>query len=841
MEARRAKIIAVLAVIILLAVFLPPNINGTRFRDRLAPALSAALGRQVKIGAVKYRLFPRPGFDLYDFQVMEDPSFGAEPMLMCGKVTADLRLTSLWQGRLEIANLKLTDDAAPPSLNLTYANGHWNLESLLVRAEQVPTAPTAKRSAEQRARFPYIEATGGRINFKKGAEKKSYTLSGTDFSVWLATENIWHFRLEGRPVRTDMTLNDTGTLRLEGDLTRSSTLRDMPVKLSVSWEKTQVGQFSKLLSGQDHGWRGDLQGSAQATGTLSNLHLAATADLSHFHRYDVNRDSMPRLRSRCLGDFAHLALELKCDSPLDPGGVLLTIRWTASAPLDYDLSVVANHVPMTTLVLLARHARAALPDDLTATGDLNAAFGFHAHNGERDWHGTGMSTPFLLQSSQVDKAFPVSAIRFHIGSVPTAPAVKKSKQPAGSPNTSPDTFIVDSFSVQLGPSSALDVQGTADGAGYRVFARGLIPLERLVALGKLAGFSAETPNFTASAVADLNVAGAWGDAPRVRGTAHIQNLAAWIPGIKNRVVLTQADAQLTDSALIVTHMNGEFEHSPVAFSGSVQKPWDCAGPQRCGLEFDLHSDKLAVSDVSSLLGMGDKGWNLPFFSSTGKLPDFRATGNLSADQLILAQMRLEKFTARLELGGNKLVMSQATAKLGGGAVEGELKADWSGSQPRFDSTGTLTGVDLDRLKGSDEEPGAELVSSWLTGKTVAKYNLQFEGKTPQEMLANAAGRAEFTVGAGDSRALLLQASKPLRFETVQGAAELGKQTLTILPSKIKTENRIYEISGKVTLADRQTSLKVTSGASRWEVTGALDKPQIAAEPMTAQTNSSRTQ
>ena len=122
MESRRAKFIAVVVAVLLLGVFVPPYLNGTRFRDRLGSALNAALGRQVKIGAVKYRLFPRPGFDLYDFQVMDDPAFGSEPMLMCGKVTADLRLTSLWQGRLEFANLKLTDDAAPPSLNLTYSN-----------------------------------------------------------------------------------------------------------------------------------------------------------------------------------------------------------------------------------------------------------------------------------------------------------------------------------------------------------------------------------------------------------------------------------------------------------------------------------------------------------------------------------------------------------------------------------------------------------------------------------------------------------------------------------------------------------------------------------------------
>jgi uncharacterized protein involved in outer membrane biogenesis len=842
MKSRKAKLIAVGVVVLLLAVFLPPNINGTRFRDRLAPALSAALGRPVKVGAVKYRLFPRPGFDLYDFQVMDDPAFGAEPVLMCGKVTADLRLTSLWQGRLEFANLKLTDDAAPPSLNLTFANGHWNMESLLARAEQVPSAPTARRRAEQRPRFPYIQASGGRINFKKGAEKKSYTLSNTDFAFWLAAENVWHFRLEGRPVRTDMNLNDTGTVRLEGDLRRSASLQDMPVKLAMSWEQTQLGQFSKLLSGQDHGWRGDLEGNAVITGTLSNLHITGTVDLSHFHRYDVNRDRMSRLRTRCLGDFARNVLDLKCDANLGTGGVLLTTRWSPAAPFDYDLSVVADHVPLATLATAAVHARSALPDDLTATGDLNAAFGFHSHNGQRDWHGTGMSSPFLLQSSAVGKPFPVSSIRFHIGALPATPAPRKSKQPAATPSFRQDSFTFEPFSVQLGSSTVLDLQGALDAAGYRLSGRGMVPLERLLALGKTAGLSGEPPALSASAVVDLNLAGAWGDATvsRVHGTAHIQNLTAWISGIKNRLVLTEAEAQLTDSALVLSNINGQFEHSPVAFTGSVKKPWDC-GAAPCVLDFDLSSDKLAVADLSALTGLSDKGWNLPFFSSSGKMPDFRARGNFSAAELTVAHLAFEKFIAHIDLGDHALTVSNAAARLGGGAIEGDWQADWSGTQPRFTSTGTLAAVDLERLGGSAAAQNFELLCSWLTGKAQASYSLHFEGKASQDMFMNASGRAEFNITGGDSRRLLLQAAKPLKFQSLQGVAELNKETLTILPSKIKAENRIYEISGKVALADRQANLKVSNGGSRWEVTGTLDQPRIAAEPMAAEAASAHRQ
>jgi AsmA protein len=847
----RKKIAAVVLVVLALCIFLPPNINGARFSKRLASTLSAALGREVKIGSVKYRLFPRPGFDLYDFQVMDDPAFSAEPLLLCGKVTADLRLTSLWQGRLEIANLKLTDDVAPPSLNLVYAGDHWNLESLLLRVEQVPTAPTAKRSAEQRSRFPYIEASSGRINLKLGPEKKPYALTNTDFAFWLAAEDTWHIRLEGHPVRTDMNLNDTGTVRVEGDVKRSATLRDMPVKLQVSWEKAQLGQFSALVLGQDKGWRGALEANALIAGPLADLKITATTDLSNFRRFDINRDVMPTVRTRCLGDYTKGILGLKCDTPFGTGGLLITAHFTPSAS-NYDLSLVANRVPLSLLAALARQARRSFPDDFTATGDLNAAFGFHSRAGVHDFHGTGMTTPFLLQSSAGDKPFPVSAVRFHIGAgdTPSALVVKKKKSnapltpvPPTPPSAAfePASLTIDAFSVQMGPSTTLEVQGSLDGNGYFVSAKGMVPMERLLAFGRVTGFRSQIANATASAQVDFSVSGPWANfaSPKLHGTAHLQNLAAWIPGLKDRLVFSEADAQLTDTALTLNHVNGQFEHSPIAFTGSISSPLNCASDAPCPLQFDLHLDSLAVPDVASLLGFTDKGWSLPFLSgSENKLPDFRAEGTLSVGELKIADLPLEKFAAHVEVGNHTLAVNRMAAKVGGGSTQGEWKMDWSGNQTHYTGTGSMDGVTLERLGPPDTVAGQ--MAQWISGKAQVNYSTHFEGKNPQEMLSSAGGRVEFQVSNGTSRMLALEAGRPLRFNALQGALEMDKQSLKILPSKFKAENRIYLMSGTISLANKQAKLKVSTSGTQWEITGALEKPQITPQPLTAQAAPART-
>ncbi len=833
----RKKIIVVLIVVLALGIFLPPNINGARFSKRLASALSTSLGRQVKIGSVKYRLFPRPGFDLYNFQVMDDPAFSNEPLLLCGKVTADLRLTSLWQGRLEIANLKLTDDNAPPSLNLVYSAGHWNLESLLLRVEQVPTDPTAKRSAGQRARFPYIEASAGRINVKVGPEKKPYALINTDFAFWLASEGTWHVRLEGHPVRTDMNLNDTGTVKLEGDLKRAANLLDIPVKLQVSWQKAPLGQFSSLVAGQDKGWRGILNGSAQLAGPLRDLQITATADLNNLRRYDINRDNMPQLGTRCLGEYKQAVLDLKCDTELETGGLVLTGQIYPGTQ-SYDLSLTATRVPLSMLATLARHTLHSLPDDLTATGDIpNAAFAFHCHAGVRDWHGTGVSAPFLLQTSVVDKPFPVSRVRFHVGQADTPASLVAQQTKSGQPTAAfePNALTVDSFSVQLGPSATLEVQGNLNGKGYWMGAKGMVPLERLLALGRASGFQSKIANTTASAQIDLNISGPWVNfaPPKVHGTAHLQNVATWISGLKDRMVLTEADAQLTDTTVSLTHITGQFEHSPIAFTGSVTSPIGC-GEEPCPLQFDLHLDSLRLADVAGVLGVGDKSWTLPFLSNSGnKLPDFRAAGTLSIGELKLEEIPLEKVTAHVEMANHGLLISHAAAKTAGGSTSGDWKIDWSTDTPRYTGAGKLDAVFLERWPAQPDSLTA-LLASWVNGKSDMKYSTHFEGKTSVEMLSSASGRVEFTVTNGTSRALLLEASKPLKFQSAQGEVELDHGILEVQASKFKAETRIYVMSGSVSLANKQAKLKMSNNGSQWEITGAVDKPQIVAQPITAQ-------
>lgn len=843
--ASRKKSIVILLIVIALGIFLPPNIHGTRFKPRLATALSAALGRPVKIGSVSFRLLPRPGFDLYDFEVADDPAFSAEPLLLCGKVTADLRLTSLWQGRLEIANLKLTSDRVPPSLNLVYLNGHWNVESLLARAEQVPTAPTTKKRAEQRARFPYIEADAGRINLKVGPEKKPYALVNTDFAFWLAAEDVWHLRLQGRPMRSDMNLTDTGRIKMEGDLSRASDWRQTPVKLRLSWEEGQLGQLSKLAVGHDKGWRGRLDAAAELTGTLTNMHLTTQASIQDFRRYDINRSEMFALSSRCLGEYSQGLLDFNCSLPVESGGIRLSGQFSPLSPQNYDLSLVANRVPLSAVATFARHAKRTLPDDLTATGQFDAAFAFHSHgNTPRDWHGTGSTSPFVVRSVAASGPIQVTGIHFHLGGTDRAretnsPSTKR-KAARATQTSDIHALMLDPFAVQLGSDAALQAQGSFRFTDYLLAVKGVAPLQRVLDLGNISGFPSRIKNASATVSLDLSVYGQWVNfgPPGLGGTAHLENVIANIPGVKQRLVMPTADVHFSDSDVVMIGA-AQFEHSPIELAGSVTHTLNCPSEAFCPLQFDLRADSLATKDVAGLLGTGQTGWNLPFMGTADKLPGFRANGTITLTNFALGELQMQKFIAHVEMGEHAAHIDHVNARIGGGTLQGDWHIDWNATPVHYAGSGAITGVSLEDLQISD--PATSLLASWITGRTNLKYSLDFSGDNGAEMLRSTRGQAEFTVANGLSRAMTLEPARPTRFQAFQGRCTIDHEVLELPESKLKAENRIYEISGTISLADKQAKLKVVNSATQWEITGALEKPNIVAQRLTAQKVSTHAQ
>jgi len=369
--------IAIFTAIILILALTPPLINVNRLRRRIATSMSQSLGRPVHLDRVSIHLLPIPGFTLENLVVSEDPSFGYEPVIRANRVIATLRVSSLWRRQVEFSTIRFDVDqyGSGPSLNIVRnAAGHWNLEQILTQAAHANTAPTQQSKAGPAPRFPYIEATGARVNLKFGDEKMPFSLTDADFALWLPQPDQWHVRLQGRPARTDTNASDTGLLRLEGILQRAAKMSEVPVDLRASWNGTPLGEASRLVTGSDMGWRGFAGSSATLTGTLGNaqlttsLHLAdlRRADFIPFKSLDVIIDckSQADVTAAVLHDPTCTADDGKLTAIAD------TLTFTAAPQ---GLRIGTAKTPITYFLDWARLFSPDIPATLNGQGDLSGS------------------------------------------------------------------------------------------------------------------------------------------------------------------------------------------------------------------------------------------------------------------------------------------------------------------------------------------------------------------------------------------------------------------------------------------------------------------------------------
>ena len=343
-----------LGVLLLLALT-PPWLNVNRLQRRIARSMSASLGRPVTLDRVTVHLLPVPGFTLENLVVGEDPAFGAEPVIRANTVEVRLRPSSLWRRQVEFSSIKFVEGT---SLNLVRnARGEWNVQSLLMHAANVETAPTAQRRAGPEPRFPYIEATGARVNLKLGEEKKPFSLTETDFALWLPTAQQWQVRMEGKPARTDTNISDPGTVKLEGSLERAGSMAEVPVDLTASWEDVPLGELSKIVSGADAGWRGNMVLSARLTGKLSAAKLTTRVHLEELRRTDFVPVEM-------------MDFHVDCDGTLDvPTAVVSDADCSVGAPAPEGSKVAGRVVALADSVDLQALSTSGLHVGMTNVSD----------------------------------------------------------------------------------------------------------------------------------------------------------------------------------------------------------------------------------------------------------------------------------------------------------------------------------------------------------------------------------------------------------------------------------------------------------------------------------------
>ena len=821
---------------LLLALFLVRP-GAQRLKNRIVRSISLAIGREVDVGSVRVRVLP-PSFELDNFVIHDDPGFSAEPLLRSQEVTAALRLSSFLRGRLEVAHLSLTE----PSLNLVRnADGHWNLENLVLRAAQVPVAPTAKSRTESRPAFPYIEAVRGRINVKFGTEKKPYALTDADFALWQDSENSWGMRLKALPVRTDFNLTDTGSLEITGSWQRAASLRETPVQFTLQWNRPQLGQVTKLVYGNDKGWRGSVRLSATLSGSPADLTVGTDASVEDFRRYDIPEGGAMRLVARCSAHYSsvdHALSNLACQAPVREGLILLGGNIAArSGTLRYHLALVARDVPMQSLVELARHAKKNIPDDLAATGKLDANVNvIRGDRGDAIWGGGGETGGFSLGSKLTKTELVPDRIPFVISQTPNLKQIAKNRRiqvsrmraNQGVEQAQSHPYLdVGPFSLPLGASSPADFRGQVSRSGYNLSIQGDGQVQRLLQAARTVGFPSSQPAADGVAKLDLQVGGAWSGfvAPKAMGTVQLHSVRAEVRGLNAPLEIAFANLLLNRDDINVRNIAATIAGS--TWHGSVLLARQCAPPGTCPVRFDLHADAVATDALNQLLSPHPKKgpWYRFLSSSAQPRPPFlaslHAVGKLSANRVLVHKLGATRVSANVELQDGKLRLADLQGELLGGRHLGEWKADFTTKPPKYSGTGTLERVSLGQV--------AEFMrDNWITGTATATYHLTLSGLSATEMLASANASLQVDTRDGSLPHVMLAGVKgSLRMNRFVGHLLFSDGKVEIQEGKLETPDSIYQLSGTASL-DRILDVKLArDGAPAFSITGALAEPHLA--------------
>jgi AsmA protein len=487
-RSRRIWWILTAVVALLLLVLLPPFLNINHYRHRIAASIGGALGRPVRMDSVGFRILPTPGFTIENFVVGENPAFGDEPFLRANTVTATLHVSSLWRGHLEFATIALDE----PSVNLVRnATGQWNFESILLPASLLPgsqtgtkllTAPTDQPHPGGLPRFPYIEATQARVNFKMGVEKKPFSLTDAKLALWLSQPETWHIRMEARPLRTDMNATDTGLVQAEGTFQRAATLDAIPLKISATWEKAQLGDVSHMLMGQNAGWRGNLDAETTITGLFGNAQIDAKLHLDEVRRAEFVPERSLTLDAACTANATsnlHAFSAIHCTLPLGDGsltmeGNLSDIRQGAHP----TLKIAAQQVPASQLLELARHATNRIDPALTADGKIDGLYTYGpiaaSSNPKAYWQGSVAMPAMTLNVPGIPGSLTIANLHLHTPD--TIPGKKHRTMLTGA--------VLDPVTLALGAAAPATLDGILHHNNYALHLHGSVMESQLLALAK---------------------------------------------------------------------------------------------------------------------------------------------------------------------------------------------------------------------------------------------------------------------------------------------------------------------------------------------------------------------
>jgi hypothetical protein len=744
---RRWVFVALLAFVA--AGWYVPRISANRYRGLVHNALEKALGRQVEIGEVRFRLLPMPGLTVSNVTIAEDPKIGAEPVAYVTTLRAVPRVASLFGGPLEFASVDLED----ATLNLTRVdradNGvSWNFASLL--------------RPEALAAFPNVHMRGGRINFKFGDTKSLFYLLDTDVDLWPpdSAKGPWTLRVHAQPARTDRPArHGFGSFMVRGQWLQSNSTTTLDVKL----EQSELGDMLTLFNGYESGIHGDISGDAHLAGPLNRIGMAGRMTVADLHGWSQTPPGGSGWRFGIDGAIDATGQTIDLNASAAGTQTPFAVRYRVADYLRrprWGVTVNLNRFPLAPLPEIARNLGWPVPADFKFDGTADGAVGYSMPNGAPRMDGTlNLANSNFVVAGSPPLHIPGAELHFS-GSTITLEAAEVT-------NESRETAaIAGSWDAD---TRQLDVEISSDG----------MQIASLRRQGSLAGIP----------LLGQATAGTWKGDLRYRdatwhGDVNLQDAEIPFEAFSEPLRLVSADGTIDGPGLSLKRVN----LSIGGLSAQGDYRYDAASPRP-------HKFRLTIPEANGaaieklLMPALRRGNLLTYAFNFGRVPqpdwlrNMRADGTIQTGRLDLGGGRFTKLRTRVIWEGTDVQFAGLETNFGEAAFKGAVTIHLAGRQPDYEIQGRLNGL---AWRGGTISADGMLSTSGLGAALLSNMRAQgsFDGRDLElagpEAYDSVTGTFEWTWDARNPKLRLPQLIMKSGADTYLGSAEMGDNGQLVL-------------------------------------------------------------
>jgi hypothetical protein len=634
-----------------------PFLSADVFRARIQAAVERGLHRKVQVGRVRFNLFSGPGFTLKDVTIYDDPSVGIEPLAYVESVQARVRLLSLLSKHLSISNLRLDE----PSINLVKRDdGVWNFQLLLDRGRS-PKEPPIDDA-------PSIQVRSGRFNFKFGEVKSTFYFSETDVDLDPGIDRL-NFRFRGEPDRTDRAAQSFGRLLFRGVWIRKQNA-EPELDVDAELDRSAIDQAVKLIEGHGVGLHGIVSSRAHMAGPLSKLTITGQLQLADIHRWDLTPTKTGNWNLKYGGSLDLWNQQLRLEAVPDTPSLPLRVKFDASQYLSqprWALTVDLRDVPSATLLEVARHMGAPLPDSVTADGKVAGVVGYSGTTGlqgQLRFESTALklpsADPITFQSADVL----VESSRISVG-----PAVVQ--MPNGQTAELEGSYLLTSGDLRMRMSSAgMDIEELHTGTG-RVLGAGSLPVLNDFRQGSWKGWIGY--------LRTGNEPGAW------QGELEVQNTRVEVPGMAEPVRIAAASLSVDGEKFALSHIRGH--------SGDVPFTGEFRSPRRLSVEIAAVTPEALERMFAPSLGRNQsllsRTLRLGRVSTPEWLRSRHVNATLKIGRLTIGADDWTVNKARLLWDGTNVHVTGIDAHRADASAMGAIQIDLSGQRPVYSAQGRV--------------------------------------------------------------------------------------------------------------------------------------------------------